>query len=84
MAVDPNEDVLMERDQRAGALSFTNYDAAIQRCGVIVGLVPHGIFRTYDAPDGKVLVDVAGIWAKAAGERALFEPPVGAKLWSAA
>ncbi len=84
VVVDPNGAVLQEREERAGALTFLDYGAALQRCGVIVGLVPHRSFRERETPEGKVLLDIAGIWAKEAGAHAIIEPPVGAKLWTAA
>jgi UDP-N-acetyl-D-mannosaminuronic acid dehydrogenase len=84
VAVDPQGQALLEREQRAGALTLTDYDSAIQRCGIIVGLVPHREFQERERPDGKEILDIAGIWAKAEGEKAVFEPPAGAKLWTAA
>jgi UDP-N-acetyl-D-mannosaminuronic acid dehydrogenase len=84
VAVDPNGQALLEREQRAGALTLTDYDSAMQRCGVIVGLVPHGEFQEKEKPEDKEVLDIAGIWAKAASQDVTIEPPLGAKFWTAA
>jgi UDP-N-acetyl-D-mannosaminuronic acid dehydrogenase len=64
VAVDPHAHVLVERDQRGGALALVDFETAMQRCGVVVGLVPHRAFMDMEKPDDKIIVDVAGIWAK--------------------
>lgn len=84
VSVDPNGDKLLEREGRAGALSLSSYDEALQRCGIVIGLVPHSDFKRRELPEGKIVLDVAGIWAKPAAEKSLFEPAVGARLWTAA
>jgi UDP-N-acetyl-D-mannosaminuronic acid dehydrogenase len=84
VAVDPHGEALLARDQRAGALMLADFDSAMQRSGVVVGLVPHADFQARAKPDDKEVLDFAGIWAKAAVRDATVEPPVGAKLWTAA
>lgn len=67
VAVEPNSEALLARDQRAGALAFSEMPAAMQRCGVVVCLVPHREFTEMARPAGKEILDVAGIWAKRQG-----------------
>lgn len=68
VAVEPNSEALLSRDQRAGALTFDNMEKAMQRCGVVVCLVPHKCFIEMQRPVGKEILDVAGIWAKHQGQ----------------
>lgn len=84
VAVDPRSKELLERDHRAEALTMVDYSAAIQRCGIIVGLVPHKEFRSMEKPDDKEVVDVAGIWAKQASEMGAREAMAETRSWTAA
>ncbi len=83
VAVDPNAQTLLERDHRAGALTLVDIQVALQRCGVLVCLVPHKSFTDLSMPDGKEIIDVAGIWAKSAGHK-LVQLAETAASWSAA
>jgi UDP-N-acetyl-D-mannosaminuronic acid dehydrogenase len=83
VAVDPNGHVLIEREQRAGALTLCDYSSAMQRCGIIVCLVPHRMFQKMEKPEDKEIIDVAGIWAKSAVKELTLED-VGDPLWTAA
>lgn len=84
VAVDPSAKALVQRDQRAGALTFANLEEAIQRCGVLVGLVPHRTFADIARPADKEIVDVAGIWAKPAGRRLVEQAELEPDKWTAA
>jgi UDP-N-acetyl-D-mannosaminuronic acid dehydrogenase len=84
VAVDPSAEALMQRDQRAGALTFANYEEAMLRCGVVVGLVPHTVFATTARPKDKEIVDVAGIWAKPAGQKQVQQAELDPHKWTAA
>lgn len=84
VAVDPCSEALLQRDQRARALTMATVDEAFLRCGVIVGLVPHRQFTELPKPAGKEIVDVAGIWAKSAGHKLVQQAEHGPEKWSAA
>lgn len=84
VAVDPCSDALLKRDQRARALTMATFDEALLRCGVIVCLVPHRQFTEMPKPAGKEIVDVAGIWAKSAGQRQVQQAELAPEKWSTA
>jgi UDP-N-acetyl-D-mannosaminuronic acid dehydrogenase len=84
VAVDPCSEVLLQRDQRARALTMATVDEALLRCGVIVCLVPHRQFTEMPKPSGKEIVDVSGIWAKSAGHRLVQQAELAPEKWSAA
>lgn len=84
VAVDPNAHVLQERDTRAGALTYASFEEAMQRCGIVVALVPHAEFMLAERPDGKELIDVAGVWAKSVGQSHVEQATAGVQLWNAA
>lgn len=84
VAVDPHGKELLERDHRAGALTLVSCSQALERCGVVVCLVPHQEFRFMEKPDNKEIIDVAGIWAKQASEMHAREAMADVRSWTAA
>jgi UDP-N-acetyl-D-mannosaminuronic acid dehydrogenase len=83
VAVDPNGQTLLQRDQRAGALTLVSLEEALQCCGVLVCLVPHKVFADIFPPESKEIIDVAGIWAKSAGHN-LVQQAEATASWSVA
>ena len=63
LAVDPHGDVLPGRDARGGALTIVAFDEAIERSDIVVTLVPHSAFGGLPKPEGKVIIDVVGLWS---------------------
>jgi UDP-N-acetyl-D-mannosaminuronic acid dehydrogenase len=84
VAVDPNARTLQDREMRAGALTYSSFEAAVERCGIIVALVPHAEFIAAVRPEGKEIIDVAGIWAKSVGQSQVEQATAGVQFWSAA
>lgn len=84
VAVDPCSEALLQRDQRAGALTIASAEEAMLRCGVVVCLVPHRQFTEMPKPADKEIVDVAGIWAKSAGHKIVQQAELAPEKWSAA
>ncbi len=62
VAVDPCRDALVQRDHRARALTFMEYDEAVKECDIIVALVGHREFKAIGRPAGKTVVDAIGLW----------------------
>jgi len=62
VAVDPRRDALLQKDHRAHALTFMEYDTAVKECDIIVALVGHREFKTAGRPVGKTVVDSIGLW----------------------
>ncbi|WP_365858012.1 UDP binding domain-containing protein [Bradyrhizobium sp.] len=62
VAVDPCRDASIQRDHRACALTFMEYDQAVVECDIIVALVGHHELKVVRQPIGKTIIDAIGLW----------------------